>query len=106
MWFFYPDIRPLKKAVFHYAAEYGKPVVPITMSFRPRRGLARLFGKSPRVDLHIGEPLFPDQTLPYREAAAKMHKEAYHLMQVMNGINPGDPTYNEDQSIENYRSTM
>ena len=30
MWFFYPDIRPLKKAVFKYAVRYNKPVIPIT----------------------------------------------------------------------------
>jgi len=27
-------------------------------------------------------------------------------MQVMNGINPGDPTYNVDQNIANYQKTM
>jgi hypothetical protein len=27
-------------------------------------------------------------------------------MQEMNGIHPGDPTYNEDQSIEHYQKTM
>ena len=25
---------------------------------------------------------------------------------VMNGINPGDPTYNTDQNIDNYKKTM
>lgn len=36
----------------------------------------------------------------------KLHKKAYHVMRVMNGINPGDPTYNVDQNIENYQKTM
>lgn len=106
MWFFYPDIRPLKKAVFHYSVKYDRPIIPMTISFRPRKGIMKLFGKSPRADLHIGEPLFPDKTLPKFEAVDKMHKEAYHIMQVMNGINPGDPTYNTDQNIANYKKTM
>lgn len=106
LWFFYPDIRPLKKAVFSYAVKYNKPVLPITMSFRPRKGIMKLFGKSPRVDLHIGEPLYPDTSLPRREAEKKLHEETYHIMQVMNGINPGDPTYNTDQNISNYKKTM
>ena len=106
MWFFYPDIRPLKKAVFKYAVRYNKPLIPITMSFRPRKGLWKLFGKKPCVDLHIGDPLFPDTSLPVVEAIDKLHKEAYHIMQVMNGINPGDPTYNIDQNIDNYKKTM
>ena len=106
LWFFYPDIRPLKKAVFKYAVRYDKPIIPITMSFRPRKGLLKLFGKKPAVDLHIGEPLFPDKTLSRGEAEEKLHAEAYHVMQVMNGINPGDPTYNTDQNIDRYQKTM
>lgn len=106
MWFYYPDIRPLKKAVFKYAVRFNKPIIPITMSFRPRKGLWKLMGKSPLVDLHIGKPLFPDQTLSQGEAIDKLHKDAYHIMQVMNGINPGDATYNVDQNIDNYVKTM
>ena len=106
MWFYYPDIRPLKKAVFKYAVRYDKPVIPITMSFRERKGITRLFTKTPCVDVHIGDPLFPDKTLSAAEAMDKLHKDAYHIMQVMNGINPGDPTYNTDQNIENYKKTM
>ena len=65
-----------------------------------------MIGKKPLVDLHVGEPLLPDTTLPIKEAVDKMHKEAYHIMQVMNGINPGDATYNVDQNIDNYVKTM
>ena len=93
LWFYYPDIRPLKKAVFQYAVKYQKPLIPITMSFRPRRGIMKLLGRKPLVDLHIGEPLYADTTLSKREAERKLHAETYHIMQVMNGINPGDPTY-------------
>ncbi len=106
MWYYYPDIRPLKKAIFKYSVKYNKPIIPITFSFRPRKGVWKLFGKRPFVDLTIGEPLFPDQTLSVPEAVDKIHKEAYHVMQVMVGINPGDPTYNVDQTIETYQKTM
>ncbi|MBR4941262.1 MAG: 1-acyl-sn-glycerol-3-phosphate acyltransferase [Clostridia bacterium] len=106
LWFFYPDIRPLKKAVFKYAVEFDRPVLPITMSFRERKGITRLFTKKPCTDLHVGEPLYPDKTLSPTEAAQKLRAEAYHVMQVMNGINPGDPTYNENQDIETYVKTM
>lgn len=93
LWFYYPDIRPLKKAVFQYAVKYQKPLIPITMSFRPRKGIMKLLGRKPLVDLHIGEPLYADTTLSKREAERKLHAETYHIMQVMNGINPEDPTY-------------
>ena len=106
LWYFYPDIRPLKPAVFQYAVKYEKPLIPISMSFRPRKGFRKLFGKGPFVDLHVGDPLYADKTLKYREAADELRARAYRVMEEMNGIHPGDPTYNEDQNIETYRKTM
>lgn len=106
MWFYYPDIRPLKKAIFKYAVRHNKPVIPMAISFRPRKGIWKLFGKKPFADLHIGNPIFPDMTLPQGEAIDKIHAEAYHVMQGLAGIKPGDPTYNTDQNIETYRKTM
>ena len=106
MWFFYPDIRPLKKAVFKYAVEFDRPILPLTFSFRPRKGLWKLIGKAPLVDLNIGDPIYHDKSLPKLEAIKKMQQEAYHVMQVMNGIHPGDPTYNTDLNLETYQKTM
>ena len=106
MWYFYPDIRPLKISAFNYAAKYNKPLIPISMSFRPRKGWRRIFGKGPFVDLHVAEPIYADQSLSTREAAEELRARAYRIMQKMNGINPGDPTYNEDQNIDNYKKTM
>lgn len=106
MWFFYPNIRPLKKAVFQYAVQYDRPIVPIVMTFRKRRGITKWFTRKPQVDLHVGEPLVHDKTLSPREASQKMHEEAYHIMQVMAGVNPGDPTYNVDQTPAHYQKTM
>ena len=106
LWYFYPDIRPLKLAVFNYAVKYAKPLITISMSFRERKGLCRLFGKGPCVDLHIAEPIYAMSTLTPRDAAEELRARAYKIMQEMNGIKPGDPTYNEDQSIENYHKTM
>ena len=106
LWKFYPDIRPLKLSAFNYAVKYGKPLIPISMSFRPRKGFRRIFGRGPFVDLHVSEPLFADPTLPPREAAMELRARAYKIMQEMNGIHPGDPTYNEDQNVDNYKKTM
>lgn len=106
MWFYYPDIRPLKKAVFKYAVEFDRPILPITLSFRPRTGLWKLIGKRPLVDLNIGDPIFYDKDLPKLEAIKKMQRDAYHIMQGMNGIHPGDPTYSTDLNPETYHKTM
>lgn len=106
MWFFYPDIRPLKKAVFNYAVRYDRPVLPITMSFRERKGITRLFTKAPQVDLYIGEPLLVDKNLSPVTAAKDLQERAYHVMQTMVGVFPGDPTYNSNQDPAAYQKTM
>ncbi len=106
MWFYYPDIRPFKPAVFKYAVKSNKPIIPISMSFRPRKGITRLFTKNPQVDLHVGEPLFADPSLSPAKAAEDLRARAYHVMQIMNGIHPGDPNYNVDQDPDHYQKTM
>ena len=106
MWYYYPDIRPFKPAVFKFAVKHNKPVVPMAITFRPRKGIWKLFGKKPFADLWIGDPILPDTTLDRNEAIDKMHKEAYHIVQGLAGINPGDKTYNTNQNIETYKKTM
>ena len=106
MWFYYPDIRPLKKAVFKYAVQYNRPVIPFTYTFRPRKGLWKLIGNKPLVDLHIGDPIYPDKTLSVMEATRKMQAETYHIMQGMCGITPDPPAYRTEQNIETYQKTM
>ena len=106
MWFYDPDIRPLKKAVFKYAVSYDRPIIPMVYTFRPRTGLWKLWGKKPLVDLNVGDPIFHDKDLPKLEAIKKMQADAYRIMQAMAGVHPGDPTYNEDLNLENYKKTM
>ena len=106
MWFYYPDIRPLKKAVFKYAVEFDRPVLPCTFSFRPRKGLWKLIGNKPLVQLNIGDPVYHDKSLSKLEATRKLQQDVYHIMQEMNGIHPGDPTYNTDLDLANYQKTM
>ena len=106
MWFYYPDIRPIKKAVFKFAVKHNKPLIPMAIRFRERKGLYKLFGKKPCASLYIGEPMLPNLDLPFNEAVEEMRVKAYHEMQVLAGINPGDPTYNTDLNIKNYKKTM
>lgn len=108
MWFYYPDIRPLKLSVFKFSVIHDKPLIPLVFSFRKRRGIYRLFrGKNlPCVDLHVGTPIFPDREMDVTSAAEKMRNEAYHDMQIMAGIKPGDPNYNTNHNISEYKKTM
>ena len=106
MWFYYPDIRPLKKAVFQYAVKYDRPVLPLAFSFRPRNKFQRLFGRTPLVDLTVGTPIRHDPALSRVEATAELQARTYHIMQGMVGIHPGDPAYLVNPDVETYQKTM
>ena len=86
--------------------EFDRPILPLAFSFRPRKGLWKLLGKSPLVDLHIGEPMRHDGLLPKLEAVRKLHADAYHTLQGMCGIHPGHPAYRTEQNLETYQKTM
>jgi len=106
MWFYYPDIRPLKKAVFQYAVKYDRPVLPLAFSCRPRNKFQRLFGRTPLVDLTVGTPIRHDPTLSKGESTAELQERTYHIMQGMVGIHPGDPTYLVNPDVATYQKTM
>ena len=106
MWYFYPDIRPLKKMVFKYAVKFNRPIIPMSFSFRERRGITRLFTKKPCVDLHVGAPLIPNAQAPAHEEIDRLHTAAYDIMQKMAGIAPDMENYRTVQDFENYQKTM
>ncbi len=106
MWFYYPDIRPLKKAVFQYAVKFDRPILPITLSFRPRKGIHKLWGRTPLVDLNVGDLIFYNKEIPPFEAVKELQKQTYHIMQEMNGITPSHPAYRTNQNIDEYIKTM
>ena len=92
--------------MFQYAVKYDRPILPIVMTFRPRKGITKWFTKKPQVDLHIGDPLLHNKEMSDIDAARDMQERAYHIMQGMAGVHPGDPTYNADLSLGNYQKTM
>lgn len=106
MWYYYPDVRPFKKAVFRYAVQYDRPIIPMGFSFRPRKGITRLFTDKPAVDLHIGQPLYPDKTLSPAEATRQLQAQAYQVVQELCGIGPEHPAYRVDQDPAHYQKTM
>jgi 1-acyl-sn-glycerol-3-phosphate acyltransferase len=97
-WHYYQPIRPFKKGMFTVAWNYKLPVIPLAFSWRPARGIHRIFnriaGKNyPLVTLRIGEPLLPDLSRPRKEAVALLRKEVHRRIVELAGIrdNPFPP---------------
>lgn len=86
-WRFYAPLRPFKTGAFNMAYRHGLPVVPLVISFRPRTGWRKLFGKGePLLTIHVGDPIVPDTAVPRKEETARMRSLAHKTMLDMAGI--------------------
>ena len=86
-WKFYAPLRPFKTGAFNMAYRYALPVIPMIISFRPRTGWRKFFGKGePLLTIHVGDPIVPDLTVPRRDEAARMRDLAHKTMLEMAGI--------------------
>jgi 1-acyl-sn-glycerol-3-phosphate acyltransferase len=86
-WPYYQPIRPFKKGMFTMAYRYGIPVIPMAFSYRPARGIYRLFKKNyPLITLRIGEPILPDQSLSRKEAVNLLRETCHKRITGLAGI--------------------
>ena len=86
-WRFYAPLRPFKTGAFNMAYRHGLPVVPLVISFRPRTGWRKLFGKGePLLTIHVGDPIVPDLTVPRKAEVARIRDLAHQTTLDMAGI--------------------
>ena len=80
LWPYYNKLRAFKPGAFRFARENNTPIVPFCIYFRPRRGLWKLLGKNPLVTVEVLDPIYPDMTIPKKQAIAKLSDSAFILM--------------------------
>lgn len=86
-WKFYAPLRPFKMGTFNMAYRYSLPVLPLMITFRPRTGWRKLFGKGePLVTIHVGDPIVPDTTAPRKDETVRIRDLAHKNMLDMAGI--------------------
>ncbi|MCQ2145669.1 MAG: 1-acyl-sn-glycerol-3-phosphate acyltransferase [Bacteroidales bacterium] len=90
-WDFYAPIRPFHTGVFNMAWKYKIPVVPMVISYRERKGLYKLFGKGPCVDITVGTPILPSAETPRKVEVARLRDEAHEQMVRMAGWEGKNP---------------
>lgn len=99
-WPFYKPLRPFQKGAFTMAYKWGCPVVPISLSYRPRTGIYKLFGKPeiPLITARIGEPIIPDVSVPRKVEVERLCISAHESICKLGGIikNPWPAIANED----------
>lgn len=87
-WHFYKPVRPFLKGAFTMAYRWGAPIIPISISYRPRKGIFRLFDKKeiPLVTVNIGEPIFPDITAPRKSETERLLRLTHEAVCRLGGI--------------------
>ncbi len=85
MWYYYQDVREFLPGCFTLAAMTNKPVIPLAISFRPAKGLYKLWKRKgyPTCTVEVGKPIFPDPSLPINERAKQMHDECFRATKDM-----------------------
>ena len=78
MFYYYQDVRPFVDGAFVFAVRNNKPIFPLAFSYRPAKGLYKLWkGKKPLINLSFGEPIYPNKDLPMREAIADLNQRCH-----------------------------
>ena len=87
-WHFYKPVRPFQKGAFTMAYRWGVPVVPISISYRKRKGICRLFDKAeiPLITVRIGEPIFPDTGAPRKAEVDRLLRATHAAVCELGGI--------------------
>jgi len=87
-WDWYKPLRPFQKGAFSMAYKYGMPIVPCTITWRPRTGIYKLFGpkEMPLMTVVIGEPILPDTSAPRKSEVERLRQAAFEIVKDNAGI--------------------
>lgn len=87
-WQWYKPLKPFYKGAFSMAYKYNMPLLPCYITYRPRTGIYKWFGKPdvPLITITLGEPIFPDTTKPRKVEVDNLRNIAFEKMLKMGGI--------------------
>ncbi|HKM11557.1 MAG: lysophospholipid acyltransferase family protein [Bacilli bacterium] len=85
MWYYYQGLRPFKKGAFSLACHTNKPIVPMAITFRPARGIYKLWKRNgyPCSQIAIGKPLFPKEDLPLNQRVSDLLERSYQAVKAL-----------------------
>lgn len=75
---YYNGIRGFRRGAFAYAVKNNVPVAPMIITFHEPESRLR---KKPTAKIHVLEPVYPDSSLPEREAIKEMKDKVTASMQ-------------------------
>lgn len=107
MWEYYAPIRPFKPGTARFACECERPVLPIGFSYREPGWIRKhLFRQIACFTLRIGEPIYPDGSLPLKERRTDLTIRCHDAVCRLAGIEPKEnlypPVFDHSKRIDYY----
>jgi 1-acyl-sn-glycerol-3-phosphate acyltransferase len=78
IWPYYTRIRPFTDKSFYYPVELKVPVITFCNTYSRRKILR--FIKTPKMNVYISEPMYPNSSLSPKEAQADLRNRVYLFM--------------------------
>lgn len=79
IWPFYTGVRPFKDTSFAYPVMLDTPVVACFTAFTKPSGIIGRF-RHANVTMYYSDPIYPDKTLPKKEAQKQLRDKVYNFM--------------------------
>ena len=79
IWPYYTGVRPFESTSFRYPVKFNSPVIACFTAYSQPRGLSKLYRKSKKT-IYVSEPIYPDTSLPLKDAQQKLRDEVYEYM--------------------------
>lgn len=110
MWEYYRPVRPFKSGIGYLSCRTGKPVLPMAFSYRRPGWIRRkIFRQIALLDLTIGEPLLPDESLGIQERETDLvrrcHEEVCRLAALTPEENLYPPIFENSERVDYYTDT-
>lgn len=107
MWEYYQPIRPFKHGVAYLSIKFNKPIIPLAYSYRKPGWIRRkLFKQIALFTLHIGTPIFKDDSLSPEEQEEDLTRRIHAAVCDLAGIDPEEniyqPVFNNSKRIDYY----
>ncbi len=87
-WPYYKPVRPFQKGAFTFAYKYDVPVIPLSISYRERKGIHRLFAprEIPLITVRVGDPIVPDTAAPRKDEVDRLLTTCHAAVCALGGI--------------------
>ena len=109
MWGYYQPIRPFKRGAAFIAVTNDVPVIPLGFSYREPGWIRKhIFRQIACFTLHVGEPVYSDNSLKQKDREKDLTTRANKAVCVLTGIDPEkniyEPVFNDSKRIDYYTS--